>query len=64
MLLHGHKQDIDGAETEYREAIKIDPTNADAYNNLGMLLHGNKQDIGGAKEHYIKALRIDPKHHS
>jgi tetratricopeptide (TPR) repeat protein len=60
VLMYG-RQDIDGAEYEYRAAIECDPQCADAHCNLGaLLLH--RQDIDGAEREYRLAIECDPQH--
>ena len=61
-LLLQDKGDIDGAENAYRKTIKIDPTKADAYYNLGNLLWTERSAIGEAEKLYLKAIEIDPEH--
>ena len=56
--------DIVGAEVEYREAIKLNPDDADAHFNLGFLLEKMKRDIIGAQAEYSEVIRIDPDHDS
>lgn len=49
------------AEASYREALRIDPANADALSNLGILLAKRGED-GEAIELYRRALTVDPRH--
>jgi tetratricopeptide (TPR) repeat protein len=52
-------KDLDEAITEYREAIRLDPTLAYVRRNLGNLLI-LKGDIEGALKEYHEAARLDP----
>ncbi|PIV27968.1 MAG: hypothetical protein COS36_03850, partial [Candidatus Altarchaeum sp. CG03_land_8_20_14_0_80_32_618] len=47
------------AEKEYREAIKINPKDADAHNNLGILLKNLKRYEEAEKE-FREAIKINP----
>jgi Flp pilus assembly protein TadD len=38
------RKDYDGAETMYRKAIELDPSDTRAHNNLGVLLKARKDD--------------------
>jgi len=51
--------DIEGAKSEYRSALELDPGNATAHNNLGFLLAQEGQ-FDEAVAHYQRALEIDP----
>ena len=51
-------QDHDGAEAEFREAIRIDPEHADAHYSLGVLLDNVRKDYDGAEREY-REVRID-----
>jgi tetratricopeptide (TPR) repeat protein len=53
--------DIDGAITQYRTAIGLDPVYADAHAHLGYLLQ-QKGDLDGAIAEYRTAIEIDPNH--
>jgi Flp pilus assembly protein TadD len=54
------KGDLDGAIAEYREAIRVKPGLAEAYNNLGKALQ-LKGERDAALEEYRKACELDPK---
>ena len=56
----GHKGNLDGASSEYREAIRLKPDYAEAHYNLGVVL-GHKGDRQGALEQYRRASELDPK---
>jgi len=47
------------SETLFRHAIRVDPDNYVALNNLGETLH-RRGDAGGALEHYLRAARVRP----
>jgi hypothetical protein len=59
-ILLEHRQDIDGAEREFRAAIKCDPQYADAHFSLGILLHQHRHDIDGAVREYRAAIECNP----
>ena len=50
---------LDGAVKHYREAIKLFPSYASAYNNLGTILQ-TKENLTEAKSCYLTALKINP----
>jgi len=47
------------AEKEYRVAIRINPNDAEAHNNLGILLK-NLKHYEEAEKEYREAIRINP----
>ena len=51
--------DIDGAVTEYRKAIALDPGMALAYSNLGALLQ-SKGELADAESLYLKTIELRP----
>ena len=53
------KEDYDRAIADYNEAIRINPKNAIANNNLG-LAYFNKDDYDQAIESYSEAIKISP----
>ena len=53
--------DPDKAPDAYKQAIRLDPKNADAHVNLGRL-YQLKGDLKHAKRHYELALRANPVH--
>jgi Tfp pilus assembly protein PilF len=62
VILLEYRQDIDGAEREYRAAIKCDPQHANAHCNLGAILLEHRQDIDGAEREIRAAIKCDPQH--
>ncbi len=54
-----HLNRVDEAETRYRGALELNPTNLDAHSNLGHLLLARDQ-TDEAIEHYEAACRINP----
>ncbi|MDP8299895.1 MAG: tetratricopeptide repeat protein, partial [Candidatus Tantalella remota] len=57
----GKSGDIDDAITLFKKAVKLDPSNADVYNNLGFAYY-RKGEVYLAEEYFNKALEIDPDH--
>lgn len=53
--------DIDSAVEGFELAIRLDRSNSDAYNDLG-LCYARKIEGGRARENYEHALRLDPSH--
>jgi cytochrome c-type biogenesis protein CcmH/NrfG len=52
---------LDGAIAAYRDAIRINPENADYHCNLGGAILGNG-DIAAATSSYETFLRLNPNH--
>ncbi len=59
-VLRDDKKDVDGALACFREAIRLDPAHAIAYNNLGIALH-DKKDTVGATAAWNESIRLDPR---
>jgi Flp pilus assembly protein TadD len=53
------KGDLDGAIDEYREALRLNPNDANTHNNLGVALE--EGDRRGALEQYRAAYMLEPK---
>jgi TonB family protein len=53
------KGDVAGAVAELREAIRLQPSSAEAHNNLGTLLVSDG-DIGGGVAEYQEAIKLRP----
>ncbi len=51
--------DIDGAESAFREALKIDENFAEAYNNLGVV-YCQRNELEQAIEYFGKSININP----
>lgn len=54
------KNEYDKAETYYKKAIKKDPQNADAYNNLAWLYYTKKENLTEAENLAVKAIELNP----
>lgn len=54
------KKEWDEAEKNYQEAIKRDPQNADAYNNLAWLYYSKGEKLKEAEGLILKALELSP----
>ncbi|SIQ29091.1 Tetratricopeptide repeat-containing protein [Alkalispirochaeta americana] len=52
--------DIPGARQALDEALRLDPSNVPAWNNLGTLLLNHCQDPAGAAEAFREGLRLQP----
>ncbi|MFC1590642.1 tetratricopeptide repeat protein [Candidatus Omnitrophota bacterium] len=55
----GLEGNIGNAVSLFREAIELDPGNAEYFNNLGLAYY-RKDDLARAKESFGKALELDP----
>jgi Flp pilus assembly protein TadD len=53
------KGNLDGAITEYREALRLKPDFPDAHDNLGAAL-GDKGNLDGAIAEYREVFRLKP----
>lgn len=54
------RKEIQTAEEYYRKAIKKDPENADAYNNLAWLYFTKKEQLEEAEQLALKAMELNP----
>ncbi|OGW54022.1 MAG: hypothetical protein A2Y81_09960 [Nitrospirae bacterium RBG_13_43_8] len=54
------KNDYDEAERHYKKAIKKDPANADAYNNLAWLYYTERIRLDEAERLALKAQELNP----
>jgi tetratricopeptide (TPR) repeat protein len=54
------KQEFDQAQKYYRKAIKGEPGNADAHNNLAWLYYTKKENLDQAENLALKALELNP----
>jgi len=58
--VHFQKKELGKAEAYYRKAIKNDPRNADAYNNLAWLYYSKKENLEEAEVLALKAIDLNP----
>ncbi|MBI5050897.1 MAG: tetratricopeptide repeat protein [Nitrospirae bacterium] len=58
--IYFQKNDFDEAESAYRKAIKKDPQNADAHNNLAWLYYTKKENLNEAEALALKAIELNP----
>ena len=58
--VHFQKKDLGKAEEYYKKAIKNDPRNADAHNNLAWLYYAKKENLEQAELLALKALELNP----
>ncbi len=54
------KNDFEGAERYYKKAIKENPENADAYNNLAWIYYLKRENIVEAESLALKAVELNP----
>jgi tetratricopeptide (TPR) repeat protein len=54
------KKELGKAEEYYKKAIKQDPGNADAYNNLAWLYYTQKENLDRAENLALQALELNP----
>ncbi len=54
------KQEFHEAEEYYRKAMKKDPQNADAYNNLAWLYYTERENLDEAERLVLKAMGLNP----
>ena len=54
------KGDLENAENYYRKAMKKDPGNGDAYNNLAWLYYTKRKNLDEAESLALKALEASP----
>lgn len=57
---HFRKNELVEAEEYYKKAIKRDPKNADAYNNLAWLYYTKREKIDEAENLALRAIELNP----
>jgi Tfp pilus assembly protein PilF len=55
-------KDADRAEEAFKQALALDPTNADALCSMAVLMHESERDLKKAAEHFSTALEHSPEH--
>ena len=60
-LISERESKIEQAKNSYEKSIKIDPTFAMPYNNLGLLYFNHTSEVKKAEDLYKKAILIDKK---
>jgi tetratricopeptide (TPR) repeat protein len=58
--VHYQKKELRKAEEYYKKAIKNEPGNADAHNNLAWLYYTEKENLEQAESLALKALELNP----
>jgi tetratricopeptide (TPR) repeat protein len=58
--VHFQKNEFQKAESYYKKAIRKDPQNADAYNNLAWLYCTQRRNLGEAEILALKAIELNP----
>lgn len=58
--IYFQKDEFDEAESCYKKAIKKEPENADAYNNLAWLYFIKKKNLDEAERLVLKAIELNP----
>jgi tetratricopeptide (TPR) repeat protein len=54
------QENFNKAEDNYKKAIKKDPKNADAYNNLAWLYYKKNENLDKAQKLVMEAIKINP----
>jgi tetratricopeptide (TPR) repeat protein len=54
------KKEYEEAEVHYKKAIKKDPENADAHNNLAWLYYTKRERLDEAEKLALKAIELNP----
>ncbi|MBI5968685.1 MAG: tetratricopeptide repeat protein [Deltaproteobacteria bacterium] len=57
---HFQKEDWEKAEEYYKKAIRKEPANADAHNNLAWLYYTRKINLDQAESLALKAIELNP----
>ena len=57
---HFQKKEWDRAEVCYKKAVELDPTNADAHNNLAWLYYSRGENLDDAERLAIEAINLNP----
>lgn len=57
---HFQKNELVEAEEYYKEAIKRDPKNANAYNNLAWLYYTKREKLDEAENLVLRAIELNP----
>ncbi len=57
---HFQKNELIEAEEYYKEAIRRDPKNADAYNNLAWLYYTKREKLDEAENLALRAIELNP----
>ena len=58
--VHFQKNEFPKAEAYYKKAIKREPRNADAYNNLAWLYYIGRGNLGEGERLALKAIELNP----
>lgn len=58
--VHFIKKEYREAESSYRKAIRKDPMNADAYNNLAWLYYIKEENLDEAERLAMRAIELNP----
>jgi len=58
--IHFQKKEYEEAELYYKRAIKKNPENADAYNNLAWLFYTKREKLDEAEKLALKAIELNP----
>jgi tetratricopeptide (TPR) repeat protein len=58
--VHFQKNEYTKAETYYKKAIRKEPKNADAYNNLAWLYYTRRENLGEGERLALKAIELNP----
>jgi tetratricopeptide (TPR) repeat protein len=58
--VHFQKKELGKAEANYKRAIKNDPRNADAHNNLAWLYYTKNENLEEAEALALKAIALNP----
>lgn len=61
-LFYQDRQDMENAESLYRQLLDLNPSSADAWHNLGYIELTYYSDYQRAVEYFDKALEADPEH--
>lgn len=61
-LFHQDRQEMENAESYYRQILDLNPASADAWHNLGWIELTYYHDYERAIEYFDKALEADPNH--
>ena len=58
--VHFQKKEFPKAETYYKKAIKKEPNNADAHNNLAWLYYTMRENLAEGERLALKAIELNP----